>query len=144
MKAVLHLPVAEQYPSKTATVDSFASKRTSGMSGGLLCFVSGRWVFRRNKFRPDQVPVIGTKVAPCDFAISRLLDRSAVFSRELSLSVAPKTHRLRSNAKDRRHLRRASAEVNCFVDIFHDRKFYTRRIKNQQLHLLRVSTSVLV
>ena len=36
MKAVLHLPVAEQYPSKTATVDSFASKRTSGMSGGLL------------------------------------------------------------------------------------------------------------
>ena len=36
MKAVLHLPVAEQYPSRTATVDSFASKRTSGMSGGLL------------------------------------------------------------------------------------------------------------
>ena len=144
MKAVLHLPVAEQYPSRMAMVSAFASKRTSGMSGGLLCFVSGRWVFRRNKFRPDQVPVIGTKVAPCNFAISRLLDRSAVFSRELSLSVAPKTHRLRSNAKDRRHLRRASAEVNCFVDIFHDREFYTRRIKNQQLHLLRVSTSVLV
>lgn len=36
MKAVLHLPVAEQYPSSTAMVDSFASKRTSGMSGGLL------------------------------------------------------------------------------------------------------------
>ena len=36
MKAVLHLPVAEQYPSRTATVDSFASKRTSGMSGGLF------------------------------------------------------------------------------------------------------------
>lgn len=36
MKAVLHLPVAEQYPSRTATVDSFASKRTSGMSRRLL------------------------------------------------------------------------------------------------------------
>lgn len=144
MKAVLHLPVAEQYPSRTATVDSFASKRTSGMSGGLLRFVARRWEFLRNKLWPYKVPVIGTKVAPCNFTVCRCLDRSAIFSCELSLTVAPKTHRLRSNAEDRRHLRRASAEVNCFVDIFHDREFYTRRIKNQQLHLLRVSTSVLV
>lgn len=35
MKAVLHLPVAEQYPSRTATVDSFASNRTSGMQSHL-------------------------------------------------------------------------------------------------------------
>ena len=44
MKAVLHLPVAEQYPSKTAMVSDFASKRTSGMSGSFLSgvlFVKG-------------------------------------------------------------------------------------------------------
>ena len=36
MKAVLHFPVAEQYPSSTAMVSVLASKRTSGMSGGLF------------------------------------------------------------------------------------------------------------
>ena len=32
MKAVLHLPVAEQKPSITATVSDFASMRSSGMA----------------------------------------------------------------------------------------------------------------
>lgn len=32
MKAVLHLPVAEQYPSKTAQVSCLASKRISGIA----------------------------------------------------------------------------------------------------------------
>ena len=36
MNAVLHLPVAEQYPSRTATVESLASKRISGISGSFL------------------------------------------------------------------------------------------------------------
>lgn len=32
MKAVRHLPVAEQYPSRTSMVSFFASKRISGMA----------------------------------------------------------------------------------------------------------------
>ena len=32
MNAVLHLPVAEQYPSSTATVSCLASNRISGMA----------------------------------------------------------------------------------------------------------------
>lgn len=33
MNAVLHRPVAEQYPSSTATVSALASNRISGMVG---------------------------------------------------------------------------------------------------------------
>lgn len=35
MKAVLHFPVAWQYPSRTETTSSFASNRISGISGRL-------------------------------------------------------------------------------------------------------------
>lgn len=74
MKAVLHLPVAEQYPSRTATVDSFASKRTSGMSGGLL--------------RSAQVlPIhIRAKVFAGHGALCLALDRWAKLSRNARLS----------------------------------------------------------
>ena len=46
MKAVRHLPVAEQYPSRTSMVSFFASKRISGMSRSPL----NRIEFMNNRF----------------------------------------------------------------------------------------------
>lgn len=40
MNEVRHLPVAEQYPSKTATVSALASNLISGISGGFLLFAA--------------------------------------------------------------------------------------------------------
>jgi hypothetical protein len=134
------------FPARSAAVSSLIAEASSRRAS--VCISRRPLLWRRvigcYQLRPDQVPVIRTKVATGNFAVCRLLDRSAVFRRELSLSVAPETHRLRCDAENRSHLRWASAEVNCFVDVFHEREFYTRRNKNQQLHLLGISTSVLV
>lgn len=42
MNAVLHFPVAEQYPSRTATVSVFASNLISGISGSFRLITKSR------------------------------------------------------------------------------------------------------
>lgn len=54
MNDVLHLPVAEQYPSRTATVSGFASKRISGMSG-CLGFWRRRLLEGNENLRPGKL-----------------------------------------------------------------------------------------
>ncbi len=84
-----------------------------------------------NQFRPDQMPVIRTKIASGNRSTGCALDRRAILRCKLSLPIAPETHRLGGYSENRSHLRRTAAEVNCFVDISHSCEFYTRRIKNQ-------------
>ena len=93
MKAVLHLPVAEQYPSKTATVDSFASKRTSGMSGGLL---------RSAQILPIHVRA---KVFAGHGAFCLALNRRASFSGDRPFPGNPLIYGCRSYLKKSSHRR---------------------------------------
>ena len=68
MKAVRHLPVAEQYPSSTSMVSFFASKRISGMSRSPL----NRIEFMNNRFNSYSCGnsfIFGATPNPCVNAI---------------------------------------------------------------------------
>lgn len=110
MNDVLHFPVAEQYPSRTATVSGFASKRISGMSGCL------RLGFRKTSHVIDVIKRdINTKLAGDTDYLSRHFRRNIL---DLLFAVAnvPLRH-----AKKRSHLglRHAQAITNCFQIVFH-------------------------
>lgn len=100
MKAVLHLPVAEQYPSSTAMVSVFASKRISGMSGGLalrpaqVCPID----IRPQLFAPDSAFGLALKVNAKGFtkllanrnALADVSDRCIATNRESVLRLLVK------------------------------------------------------
>lgn len=141
MKAVRHLPVAEQYPSSTSTVSFFASKRISGMaiskkkqrrqkpqrcevrrlvrSGGDSCSCG---LFFPAIF--DASPInIGTHFFAHNRTLCCALNGGAMLCRYLFLFMRPFVNGYRRKTKLPSKPRGVSMLEGCEFDQFHERKF---------------------
>lgn len=112
----------------------------SFISGSFLC--SRRRNFCSDQLGPDQPPVIGTEVATGYCAGGGKFDGWAMFNREFSFFIPPKTHGLCSYAKDSRHRRWATYKVDCFLNWCHAKNSTLVELGFQQVSLFCFSTSV--